>query len=325
MARPLLFSPPVEQAVITATGRFAPEKIVTTRELAERIRERALAGVDAQALETLLGVVERRWATRESAPLLASEAARKALHRAELDPSRLDYVICAASTTDGAGARADAVRDELGATSARTMDIRTGCRAYIDALRYGCLLVDAHKAERVLVAAGVKQCPKVEALLESDAPNPNDLAALAYGDAGAAAIIERSGKPSARMVTMRSVSEADGAAAEFDSQALMRRACISVGRLIREVLEELSWSPRDIGWVVGPQISAGVTKWVAGRAGIPVERCLHSMDLFGNTQAAGIPFTFDRMLEESRPELGRGLFVAGAGGVGAAVLAMELA
>ena len=139
----------VRHAVITGTGSYVPERVVTNAELSERLG----TSIDDFVRNTL-GIAERRvCAPDESTADLAEHAARRALDAAGLVPNDVDLLVVATDTPEYVSPATSAVvQARLGAWRAGTFDLNSACAGFVTALdvawkyvradeRYGRVLV----------------------------------------------------------------------------------------------------------------------------------------------------------------------------------------
>ncbi len=306
-------------AAITAVEKFLPERIVTTREIAP------LCGQSTEELVKLIGVEERRFAgEEETGSTFAIGAARQLLARRGLRGTDIDFVIAARSDrTRDLEASAEEIKAGIGADRAQVFEARTNCRAVLDALRIGQALIDAGRARRVLIAAGTKQTTSLDAMMRGQIPAKGvELDDLMRGDAGAALLIEKS-ETGIRVVSAKSI---EGDADELDAghASVARRTVTHLATLIKETYKELSWKPKALKWIVGPQVSANFTRLILEKAGVPGERGAFSIAKLGNTSVAAIPLTLAHVLEMPNCAQGQAMLGAAAPRFGACVLALEL-
>jgi 3-oxoacyl-[acyl-carrier-protein] synthase-3 len=77
--------------------------------------------------------------------------------------------------------------------------------------------------------------------------------------------------------------------------------------------------------VVPHQVTTSVIERIVSMLGYPRERCMITLDRFGNTAAASIPVALDLALEQGRTSVGdKVLLVGGAAGFSAAVIPLVL-
>jgi 3-oxoacyl-[acyl-carrier-protein] synthase-3 len=112
---------------------------------------------------------------------------------------------------------------------------------------------------------------------------------------------------------------------ECRSTKLQQLAVTRIPALVTDVLMKLDWAIEDVALVVPHQVSSAVIERVASLLEYPLDRCVVTLDRFGNTAAASIPFALDLALEEGRATAGdKVLLVGGAAGFSAAVIPLIL-
>src|SRR5215218_9018414 len=112
----------LREAVITGTGSYVPERVVTNDELS------ATLGEDINDfVSNTLGISERRFAAAsESTADLAANAARAALESAGITPDDVDLIILATDTPEYISpATAPVVQARIGAFKAAAFDINS--------------------------------------------------------------------------------------------------------------------------------------------------------------------------------------------------------
>jgi 3-oxoacyl-[acyl-carrier-protein] synthase-3 len=334
-------------AVITGTGRYLPDDVWTS-DMVESEVDRHSNGwtIPKGVIRMATGVVERRYASN-GAPSseLANQAARRALEVAGLEPKAIDYLIFASASQDVAEpATANILQASLGCERAAVVDIKNACNSFLNGLDVAQAFIETGRAERVLVATGERLSPTIKWRIADDADLAVRLAALTLGDAGAAFVVEASSDRDRGV--LRGAFESDGRHWElstvlgggsrhgFDparrffecrSTKLQRLAVDHVPPLITDVLMKLDWTLDDLALVVPHQVSRSVIERIASLLGFAPERCMVTLDRFGNTAAASIPLALDVALEAERVTAGdKVLLVGGAAGFSAAVIPLVL-
>jgi acyl-CoA:acyl-CoA alkyltransferase len=292
------------------------------------------------------GVMERRYAPDgTSSSDLAVQAGERALAAACLQPAAVDLLIFASASHDVAEpATANVVQAALGCEHAAVMDVKNACNSFLNGLDVAQAFIETGRAERVLVTAGERLSPTIKWSIEDNADLAVRLAALTLGDAGAACVVEAT--PDTERGLLPGVFESDGRHWELStvlgggsrygadpermffecrSTELQRLAVERVPGVVTRALLKLDWDPDDVALVVPHQVSRAVIQRVASLLGFPVERCMVTLDRFGNTAAASIPLALDVALEEGRAGPGdKVLLVGGAAGFSAAVIPLVL-
>ena len=275
------------------------------------------AGHDRASLERVaqaVGLRERRVAAPGVTALdLCEDAARRMLEAAGADPSSVDAVVFVTQTPDHPQPNnASLLHGRLGlGRSAPAFELSMGCSGWAHGLHQAALLCAHGGAARVLLCAG-------DTL--SRLTNPADRAAdPLFGDAGSAALVERTGRGS----PWRFVLGADGAGAEaiivrqggarrpagplvertdadgnraHDGNLVMAGADVFAFTL-REVPEAVAAAMRLAGWraddvdaFVLHQANRFVLGALARKLGVPAEKVpMGLVEKYGNQSSASIP------------------------------------
>ncbi|NJO07942.1 MAG: ketoacyl-ACP synthase III [Chloroflexaceae bacterium] len=334
-------------AVITGIAYYLPEQSVPSRMIEEQVQASSGGFVLPRGLiERLSGVAHRYHLAEGSSSDLAVEAGRRALQRANLEPSQIDMLIFAAASHDVAEpATANVVQEKLGCTRAHVFDVKNACNSFLNALDVAHAFIQTRRASRVLIATGEMLSPTINMQIN----NLDDLnlkfAGLTLGDAGAACVVEgvsaaadaapRGVLPGRfysdgsqwRLSTIMSggtLLKHDTSRMYFECQPapLQDLALEWVPRLIEQTLTELEWNlQRDVALVVAHQVSKRLTRRLCAATGYPLERCMVTLDQVGNTAAASIPIALSMAVEAGRVQRGdRILLVGGAAGFSAGVV-----
>ena len=72
----------------------------------------------------------------------------------------------------------------------------------------------------------------------------------------------------------------------------------------KKALDDTGMSWEDIDWFVPHQANLRINQKVVDVAKIPPEKCLNSIEFYGNTTAATIPLTIDHWLKEGKVKKG---------------------
>jgi 3-oxoacyl-[acyl-carrier-protein] synthase III len=300
-------SPPSgsRHARILGVGSYRPKRAVTNEEVCqyidssdEWIRERS-------------GIVTRGWADDSETVLAMSEAAaRKALERADIDPSRLGAVLVATvSHLYQTPSAAALLAHNLGATPAAAMDISAACAGFCYGVSLANDMIRGGSAEYVLVIG-------VERL--SDITDVHDRStAFLFGDGAGAVVIGPSETPGIGPTVWGS----DGAqwdvisqkhswmqlrehtvewpALTMQGQTVFRWAVWQMAPIAQQALEKAGVSPDDLDVFIPHQANMRITDSMIKAMRLPADVAVaRDITTTGNTSAASIPLAMDRMLEE---------------------------
>jgi acyl-CoA:acyl-CoA alkyltransferase len=335
------------RALITGTGRYVPDEVWTSDMVEARVAEcsggrRIPKGI----IRLASGVVERRYAPDGMwSSELAARAAQRAMTAAGIEPRDVDLLIFASASHDVAEpATANMVQLALGCDRAAVMDVKNACNSFLNGLDVAQAFIETGRAPRVVVATGECLSPTIKWDVGGADDLPSRLAALTLGDAGAACVLEASAAPERGV--LRGAFESDGSHWELStvlaggsrygaapermffecrSTKLQHLAVTRIPALVTDVLMKLDWALEDVALVVPHQVSTSVIERIVSLMGYPLDRCMITLDRYGNTAAASIPFALDLAIEEGRVAAGdKVLLVGGAAGFSAAVIPLIL-
>jgi 3-oxoacyl-(acyl-carrier-protein) synthase III len=335
------------RAVVSGTGRHLPDQVWTSEMVEARVnRESGGWTIPKDIVRMAAGVVERRYAPEgTSSSELAARAARRALEESGLEPQAIDLLIFASASHDVAEpATANMLQAAVGCENAAVMDVKNACNSFLNGLEVAQAFIETGRAGRVLVAAGERLSQSIKWNIADNTDLAARLAALTLGDAGAAFVVEASAErdrglfPGAfesdgrhwELSTVLGGGSRYGAAPEqmfFEcrSTKLQQLASEKIPQLVHDVLLKLDWDLDDVALVVPHQVTTSVIERVVSLLGYPLERCMVTLDRFGNTAAASIPVALDLALEEGRAVTGdKVLLVGGAAGCSAAGIPLIL-
>jgi 3-oxoacyl-[acyl-carrier-protein] synthase-3 len=335
------------RALITGTGRYAPDEAWTSEMVEARVNGSNDGwSIPKGIIRLATGVKERRYAAAGVySSDLAARAAERAMAAAGIEPRDVDLLIFASASHDVAEpATANMVQTALGCDRAAAMDVKNACNSFLNGLDVAQAFIETGRAPRVVVAAGECLSPTIKWDISGSDELPVRLAALTLGDAGAACVLEASAAPERGV--LRGAFESDGNFWELStvlgggsrygadpermffeckSTKLQHLAVTRIPALVTDVLMKLDWAIEDVALVVPHQVSSSVIEKIASLLEYPLDRCMLTLDRYGNTAAASIPFALDLAIEEGRVGAGdKVLLVGGAAGFSAAVIPLIL-
>jgi 3-oxoacyl-[acyl-carrier-protein] synthase III len=289
---------------ILGTGRYAPERVLTNRDL-----EHMVDTSDEWIVERT-GIRERHIAAEgEASSDMAAEAARRALEAAGVRAEELDLIIVATVTPDmPLPATAVFVQQKIGARAdCPAFDIAAACAGFL----YGTSIADRY------IAGGAKRVLVVGVELLSRVLNWKDrTTCVLFGDGSGAAVIGPSdgergilsthlfadgaqanalcipGGGSRNPATQLSV-EAGLHYVHMAGQDVFKYAVRALSSASVTALEHNGVSRDEITWVVPHQANLRIIEAVSKRVGIPMERFVLNIARYGNTSSASIPIAFD--------------------------------
>lgn len=290
---------------IIGTGSYAPEKIITNKDL-ER-----LVDTTNQWIVERTGIEQRHQAAEgEQTSDMAVKASIRALEMAATRPEELDLIIVGTISPDmPMPSCASMVQAKLGATKAWAFDVSAACAGSLYALSIVDQYIRTGAAKRALIV-GVELLTR---LLDWQDRNT----CVLFGDAAGAMVVAPSKDESRGILSTHMHS--DGRLAEILcirgggsmyplSEEVLRRKMHKVSMNGREVykaavrtltevfiegLQANGLTAKDVTHVIAHQANLRIIESVMSRLGIPIEKCWLNIARYGNTSSASVPTTLD--------------------------------
>lgn len=322
---------------IVGTGSYLPERIVTNKEL-----ELAANTNDAWIFKNL-GIKERRIKSdMETTSDLATEAGKKAILAAGLEPDDIDLIIVATTTPDRkAPSTACIVQEKIKATNASAFDISAVCSGFIYGFVTGAQFILSGMHKHVLVI-GAESFSTIVDWTRRDC--------VFFGDGAGAAVLsvcdKNQGLLSARIYsdgTGKDHFTIFGGGSELpinkenydegyqyftmNGKEVFDTATVVIPSAVEAVLQEADLTVSDVDYLVPHQPSINILKKSAEKLGLPFEKVMTNMDKYANTSGATIPIILDETIRSGKVKKGDKLVLAGVGSGwtwGAAVVQWEL-
>lgn len=307
------------RAVITATGSYLPERIVTNADLEKTVE------TSDEWIRTRTGIRQRHIAADdEFTSDLAYQAAERALLNAGIDCNSIDLVLVATGTPDySMPSTAVLVQQKLGMTRGFAFDIAAACSGFV----YGLTLVKS------LIESGqIKRALLIGAETMSRIVDWNDrTTCILFGDGAGAVVIEAQdsnrgiiaaslasdGRETEILRTNGGVSRTKTAGAlMMAGQEVFRHGVEKMAQAAEELLHLHGQKLEDVDWFVPHQANMRMMQSIAKKIKVAPEKFLITLDKHANTSAASIPLALDAGVREGKlkaghkvvtPALGAGL------------------
>jgi 3-oxoacyl-[acyl-carrier-protein] synthase-3 len=272
-------------------------------------------GVDAQWIERRTGIRSRRHAALgTTVASLAAAAGAEALLAAGLRAEQLDLVLVATLSPDDLTPNAaPRVAHALGAERAGAIDVGAACTGFVSALSLGTGMIEAGRAETVLVIGA-------EVLSRFVDRNDKRTAGL-FGDGAGAVVLSDGDHGRVGPVVLG----ADGAAAGFilaghdeqlirmDGHETFKLAVSSLVSCTRDAVEMAGLALEDIDLFVYHQANGRILSTVGETLGLDAVRVLDVIADYGNTSAASIPLALAQASREGRLQSGHRVLLGAVG------------
>ncbi len=297
------------QAIITGTGRYLPERVLTNADL-----EKMVDTTDEWIL-TRTGIRERRIAhAEEYTSSMGVLAAKRAIEEAGIDVKEIDLVIVATVTGDYLfPSTSTLIQHALGAENAGAFDIQAACSGFIYGLGIAQSFIASGAYSTILLVAA----EKLSTLVDYTDRN----SCVLFGDGAGAAIIQGKGKGLAIGPVCLG---ADGAQAELlrvpaggsrqpttadtvacgqhflsmNGKEVFKHAVRRMEAVAEECLKKANITAEEVNWLIPHQANQRIIDAIAERFGFPHERVFKTLEKYGNTSASSVAIALDELKEE---------------------------
>lgn len=308
-------------ARISGTGSFLPGDPIGNVEL---ISMHGIESSDDWIVERT-GIRSRHLAAPGvSTSDLAFKACQRALENAGRVPEDVDLIIVATSTPDFVfPSTAALLQHKLGIRNgAPAFDLQAVCSGFIYALsvaekfiRSGshkcALVVGAEVFSRILDWKDRGTCvlfgDGAGAVVLEAAKEPGLLATALHADGSHHGILSVPGQLSGGIATGDPFLRMDG-------QAVFKFAVKVLADVANEVLAATAMHSHQIDWLIPHQANVRILQSTAKKLGVPMEKCVVTVEQHGNTSAASIPLALDEAVRQGRVRHGQHLLLEGVGG-----------
>ena len=318
----------MRNAVILATGAYAPENIVPNTYFND------LLGEDVDTwLRQNVHIYERRWAAEDESTVdLVLKAAHTTLERAGVAASELDLIIVATDTPEYVSpSTASKVQYLLGAEKAGTFDLNTACAGFVTALDVGSKYIQTDDQYHKVLVVGAYAMSKYLDKMDKKTAN------LFADGAGAVLLGAEEGRErgflASQLRTQGQYHDWMGIYAGGTHQPVTQAVVEKKDHLLKFVkrfppeLNPSVWSdmilqlcqrigvaPQEVDHFFFTQININSIWATLDLLGLPRERAHTIMHHYGYTGSACIPMALDEALQKGIVEKGNLVFFIGSGG-----------
>jgi len=304
------------RAVITGHGSFAPEKTLTNDELARMV------DTTDEWITTRTGIKVRHITQdHETTAMLATEAARKALAEADLDPADVELIIVATITPEMVfPSTASFVQRALRANKAWVFDLAAACSGFVYGLSIVQQFIESGRLKNALLI-GAETLSKI-------ADWTDRTSCILFGDGAGAVVVQRAddGRRGILFSTMHSDGDrwealncqAYGSRYPADKKLddpkkiymqikgreVYQQAIRRIVEVVKDCLKNCQLSLDDIQMMISHQMNARIIESASKRLKLPDEKVFINIGKFGNTSAASVPIAFDECVRSGRIKRG---------------------
>jgi len=308
--------PPAFRAVITGHGSFAPAKILTNEELAKMV------DTSNEWIKTRTGIEARHITTDgESTAFLATEAAKKALATANLDPKDVELIIVATITPEMVfPSTASFVQRALKAKKAWVFDLAAACSGFVYGLSIVQQFIESGRVNNALVI-GAETLTKITDWTDR-------ASCILFGDGAGAVVLKRSedGRKGILYSTMHSdgnrwealncqaygsrhpvsrpLDDPKKIYMQIKGREVYQQAIRRIVETVNDCLQVCELNIDDIKMLVSHQMNARIIESAAKRLKLPDEKVFINITEYGNTSAASVPIAFDDCVRKGKIKRG---------------------
>lgn len=303
---------------ILGTGSYLPEQIRTNADL-----ERMVDTSNEWILERT-GISERRIAAPdETAASMGAIAARRALEVANTDPSEIDLVICATTSSQNAfPSTACEISGLVGISDCPAFDLAAACSGFSYGYALAHSMIMSGQAKKVLVVA---------ADLMSRACDPNDRTTIVlFGDGAAACVLGQSETEGTIAVHMsadakygpllslayprRGEDTSNSSWLYMKGNDVFKHAVTVLASLVNKTLEKGNMSAEDLDFLVPHQANLRIIAATARKLKMDMSQVIVTLDKQGNTSAPSVGLALDEGIRSGRIKRGDVLLLESFGG-----------
>jgi 3-oxoacyl-[acyl-carrier-protein] synthase-3 len=313
------------RAVITATGRYLPERVLTNHDLEKMV------DTSDEWIRNRTGIEERHLvAEGEATSDMCAAVSRQILERSGKAPEDIDLIIVATVTPDMPfPATAAVVQDKIGATHAWAFDLSGACSGFLYALETGAKLVESGKYQNVIVLGA----DTMSSIIDYTDRNT----CVLFGDGAGGVLLEPTEKDEG---ILDALLRTDGKGREYlqmpaggsllpaspvtvenrlhyvvqDGKRVFKFAVKKMADISAEIMEKNGFTGDDIKLFIPHQANKRIIDAARERCKISEDKVLINIQKYGNTTAGTIPIGIDEAVEEGRLEEGDLLLLAAFGG-----------
>lgn len=312
----------MRRSIITGTGSYLPERIMTNDELAQ------IVDTSDEWIVARSGIKQRHIAAEgELTSDLGTNAAKKAMAAAGVGPEDIDLVLLATATPDETfPATATTIQRKLGIRHGFAFDVQAVCTGFIYALATADNFIKAGQANRALVI-GAETFSRI---LDWE----DRTTCVLFADGAGAIVIEASEEEGTNQDRgiLTSHLHADGEHHDLlyvdggpsstqttghlrmAGREVFKHAVTNLASVVGEALEATGLEADDIDWLIPHQANKRIIDGTGRKLKMSPEKVVVTVDKHGNTSAASVPLALDEAVRDGRVKKGDVLLLEAMGG-----------
>jgi len=303
------------RAHITGWGRYAPERVLTNRDLEKMV------DTSDEWIVSRTGIRERRVAAaHETTASMAAVASLRAIRTAGIDPDDIDLILLATLTPDyWMPSTAALVKEAIGNKKAAAMDVAAACSGFVYAFATAQAYIAGGLAKHVLVIGAE--------LLTRFLDYTDRSTCILFGDGAGAVVLSASDAPGGALgIELTTAPEgaymiwlpAGGAKSPPSAETISRGehyirmegretyrfATKTMATTALEAVRKSGLDGSDIDLFIPHQANIRIVEAVAKGLDLPMDKMYVNLDRYGNTSAASVPIALAEAVNEGRVKVG---------------------
>lgn len=279
---------------ILATGKAVPKREVTNDDMAK------IVDTSDEWIKQRTGMsVRHHVSDGENHTMLAEQAARAAIERANINKDDIGVVIvCTVSADYYSPSAACLIQGRLGLKKdVIAFDLGAGCSGFVFGLETIRALMMARKEKYGLLIGAEVLSKKMDMTDRGTC--------VLFGDGAAAAVVELSDKLYTSVIgvdgdeEMINIKTPNGYI-HMDGQGTYKFAVATVPKVIEQVVREAGLTYDDIDYYVMHQANLRIIESIAKKVKQPMDKFIVNIEKYGNTSAASVGLALDEAFEEGR-------------------------
>jgi len=261
---------------------------------------------------------------------LAKEAALGAMRQAGVTPEQIGFIVVGTTTPDTIfPSTACVLQTKIGASHAWGFDLGAACSGFTYALTTGMQMVASGAHDHALVVGAdvmssiIDYKDRTTCVLFGDGAGAVVLSPAAEDEAGIidfAHEIDGTGGPAlcmpaggSRMPASHETVDQRLHYVKQDGQAVFKFAVRKTEEIARRILNRNGIDPSELDLFVSHQANRRIITAAADRLGLPPEKVIINLEMYGNTTAATIPLALADAIREGRLKRGDLVLLASVG------------
>lgn len=306
------------KASLKSIASYVPKQILNNKDLEKMV------DTSDEWIMRRTGIKERRIAeSDENTSDLGTKAAIKAIERANLKPSDIDAILVATLSPDyfTMPSTACKIAANLGLYNITAFDISAACSGFIYLLELAKSLVESGAKKNILIIGAEKASSIMDykdrsicilfgdgagaGIISLNKENPIiDVHTASNGTYGDLLMTERS----------KSVEICSPLAMKMKGNEVFKIAVQTLSNDVVELLEKNCIHSSQIDLFIPHQANLRIIKAVQEKLGLEDEKCIITVQKYGNTSAASIPMAMNDAYEEKRLKKGSLILLDAFGG-----------